>query len=110
MSKVGYHDPTIGHDRHRRGSPELARPLPEAAELAEQLSAGRHNDDPTGEGIEYVEIPGCVECDLADMAELLPRLADCGPDAVDVLEVGVQPAVFPGKFDDLLGTGPLRRR
>ena len=111
MSHVRDDDPAVVHDDHIHGRLEFARSLPSATKLAHEISIGSDNNDPRRQAIEQVEVPGIVEPHPADRAELLPRFSERGADATDLLEIGLQPAVFSREFDHLLGSrDPGRRR
>ena len=85
------------------GIPELAGALALPAELAHQIPLDVHDRDPRGLAIEEIQVAGRVKRDCRHPAEGVPVTVLHGPHTVQLLEVGLQPTIFAGQFDHLLG-------
>ena len=104
VTGVRKHYPAIAKDREPIRSAEFARPLSLPSKRAAELAVRAHDEDAVDPGVEHIQLPRTIERDPAHSPELLPLLPRQRPDPVHLLEAGVEPAVFGGKFDDLLGT------
>lgn len=65
---------------------------------------GRHDHYTRRLPVEDVKVPGAIERETRDHAELLPVLPGERADTIHLIEVGFEPAVVGREPDDLLGT------
>lgn len=100
--------PTVPEDRERHRAAKLARPFTRSTERTAESAIRADNGDEGGLDVEDVQLTRAIEPNLVDVPEQLPILAGQGSDPVDLLEIGVQPAVFGREADDLLGGGGNR--
>ena len=101
---------SIGKDRNGARVAELARTVTLSTQLPDQPAVGAHHIDPLGLSVEDMEVALAIEGHFRENAELFPILARHGAQPVQLLEVGLQPAVFGGELDDLLGTPGSREQ
>ena len=90
--------------------PELSGTFAHPPELAQQIPLEVDDRDARRLGIEHVQVARSVEGHVTNPAESVPLTALKGSHPVQLFEVGIQPAVLRGQFDDLLGGQGLGAR